>query len=292
MDRWREVKLDCGLLGPELTELMNIRFPVQQDDDKISAGNGLLRYLGLKIPEVSASAIKNNYPECYDMYAQVCYAGTYVPNERIRELIAMRTDKSEQELLCARLIASIPHPVSFRKFNCGSETAVVDPCFQLVLNLCTSNKTIAIKRNITDMNCMSFSSCNPEPYISYPRGVTLNSLRYAVTGQSISLKKFGLSLADAAVPAIAFCGNSFQFGAVYLVEPCFPMFVVLSRVLSPFSSHEEQLELCSWLVKFKKISLRTCDLIDRVDVLEDSSITKPMLDMSFFLNQFGTIWTT
>lgn len=30
MDRWREVKAECGLLGPELTELMNIRFPVQQ----------------------------------------------------------------------------------------------------------------------------------------------------------------------------------------------------------------------------------------------------------------------
>jgi hypothetical protein len=30
MDRWREVKNDCGLLGPELTVLMNIRFPVQQ----------------------------------------------------------------------------------------------------------------------------------------------------------------------------------------------------------------------------------------------------------------------
>jgi len=29
-DRWKCVKDDCGLTNPELTELMNIRFPVQQ----------------------------------------------------------------------------------------------------------------------------------------------------------------------------------------------------------------------------------------------------------------------
>ena len=31
MDRWKEeVRVDCGLVGPELSELMNIRFPIQQ----------------------------------------------------------------------------------------------------------------------------------------------------------------------------------------------------------------------------------------------------------------------
>ncbi len=30
MDRWREVKMECGLSGPELTELMNLMFPVQK----------------------------------------------------------------------------------------------------------------------------------------------------------------------------------------------------------------------------------------------------------------------
>jgi hypothetical protein len=30
MDRWRDVKTECGLTGPELTQLMNIIFPVQQ----------------------------------------------------------------------------------------------------------------------------------------------------------------------------------------------------------------------------------------------------------------------
>ena len=28
MDRWREVEIDFGLTGPELTQLMNIKFPV------------------------------------------------------------------------------------------------------------------------------------------------------------------------------------------------------------------------------------------------------------------------
>ena len=36
MDRWKEVKVDCGLLGPELTELMNIRFPIQQGKYQVS----------------------------------------------------------------------------------------------------------------------------------------------------------------------------------------------------------------------------------------------------------------
>ena len=29
MDRWREVKMECGLSGPELVQLMNARFPIQ-----------------------------------------------------------------------------------------------------------------------------------------------------------------------------------------------------------------------------------------------------------------------
>ena len=78
---------------------------------------------------------------------------------------------------------------------------------------------------------------------------------------AISLLDFGVKLENAVIPAIAFCGGVIQFGAVYLIDECFPVLVMLSDVLSPLGSYENQVEICTWLLRFYEFCENTYDLL-------------------------------
>jgi hypothetical protein len=90
--------------------------------------------LSVKVPDKSASRICNDNPEQYDIYAQICYADTYIPNERLRRMIESDVDIHSVMTLSSELRNIFIQPDSFRKVKNGSETMAVDTYLQLFLS--------------------------------------------------------------------------------------------------------------------------------------------------------------
>jgi len=77
-------------------------------------------------PDISASTISNKCPEKYDVFAQVCGAGTYIANVRLQELFELPVDPQQAIIFKCALERSLQFVDTFRKVAAGSETMIVD----------------------------------------------------------------------------------------------------------------------------------------------------------------------
>ena len=89
-----------------------------------------------------------------------------------------------------------------------------------------------------------------------------NQLISICGSSAMRLLDCGVDIENAVVPAIAFCGDAIQFGAVYLIDNSFPVLVMLSDVLSPVGSYDQQIELYIWLLRLFKFSEDTFDILN------------------------------
>ena len=233
-------------------------------------------------PELSASHIANKRQEFYDIYSQICYEGTYIPNGRLREMVSTSVDRDEAMLLRFNLLQSVcVFPDSFRDVNGGSETMVVSLMLQSMLSILTNgfDGIHFLTQSRTPKNYMS-NACMSEPKITFFRqpGVGVVTLATEAKGfgdscrccysqlitcggdAAIELCNQGVSIENVAIPVIAFTGLAIQFGAVYLMANSFPVLVMLSECLNPNGPIAMQLEISSWFIKFRAFYLQTCKL--------------------------------
>jgi len=87
----------------------------------------------LKKPKISASRIASDFPEKYDVFAQVCVANTYVANIRVQQLKDSSVDQGKAIEFQCELETSLKFVDTFRNIRGGSESAIVDSNLQRML---------------------------------------------------------------------------------------------------------------------------------------------------------------
>ena len=237
-------------------------------------------------PNVSASAIANTYPEKYDIFAQVCGAGTYIPNARLQALIGLEIDQQkiisckcdlERSLQCVDTFRNIPGE--------GSESTLVNCNLQSMLQNMAKfsvNNVSYTKINIMKASMHLAGSASPEHGLTFSGGSLPSALVVAGTavkavetslrkcypqlisicGSScIEMNRLGLSRENSVVPGIVMAGSTCQFLAVYLLKDNFPVLVALSPELNPFGTYEEQHAVAEWCLRLVSFADATADML-------------------------------
>ena len=224
----------------------------------------------LKKPKISASRIASDFPEKYDVFAQVCVANTYVANIRVQQLKDSPVDQVKAIEFQCELETSLKFVDTFRNIRGGSESAIVDYNLQRMLAIMakfSNGKLFSGKGNKSSNylassawpeHCLLANSRSPAPQIvigSEVKGIDA-SIRncypqlITVCGNSaIEMYRLGLQREDCVVPGIVMAGANVQFLAIYLIKDNFPVLVELSPELSPFRTLEEQTAIATWCLR-------------------------------------------
>jgi len=252
-------------------------------------------------PSLSASTIANSNQKIFDTFAQVCQAGTYIPNRRLQNLLL------DGELLKKRMFQHCLQNIlffvdTFRKMPGGNETYLADQNLQKILQSMAHYSDDRLECRKKNIECVYMaSSASPEHCLCYPhhssepivigaevKGVE-NSIRscypqllIACGCSSMKLKDLGVATEDAVVPGIAMAGSCIQFCAVYLVKNSFPVLVALSPELNPSGSYYEQEMIAEWCLRLVRFGIETGGLLDRVERVDALSPSKIILNMDEF----------
>eukprot|EP01038_Epipyxis_sp_PR26KG_P017574 gene17574-24398_t len=294
----------CEMLG---TNCRGLKHPRPPPDSQSVINNVKSNEILVSVPDKSASAIANKNREIYDLYSQICFPGTYIPNARLREMINNDVESSLVESLCSNLRSVWQLPDTFRSIKNGSETAVNDGVLQLLLQksidcIIDGPRNISVLKFNPDYNYLA-KSCNPEHSLVHIRG---GSLRFILLGteakgfeascrecysqlisiggsSAMRLFEVGLILEQSVVPVIAFTGNSIQFGAVYLMDCYFPVLVILSECLNPIGSLHTQHEIATWLIKLVRFSETTATILQHHSISRRENFKKmAVLSCAYF----------
>lgn len=89
-------------------------------------------------PKCSASTIANEAPDKYDIFAQVCGPGSYVPNTRLQQLLeAPFAEESATQFQC-KMVRSLVSVDTFRKVDRDGEPLIGDHNLQRMLSIMAS----------------------------------------------------------------------------------------------------------------------------------------------------------
>jgi hypothetical protein len=110
------------------------------------------------VPQLSASAIANRFPDLHDLYCQVCYPGTYVPNLRLREMVASEINMHNIVVVRSKLRSKWTQPDSYRSIEGGSETMVVDVVLQLLLGVLATSSPLSVAKCKSTNNFLAKSN--------------------------------------------------------------------------------------------------------------------------------------
>jgi hypothetical protein len=232
-------------------------------------------------PDVSASVIVNQKtdgaPHVYDVFAQVCGPGTYIPNTRLQRLVdgysLFNPHGIEVATIKSTLAQSLQYVNTFRNVNGGSETVIVDANLQRMLSIMASvsgNEFIAGKWACPPDKMYLAKTAKPETCL-YGRIPNLSdeiifigaeakgieaSIRMcypqliSICGSScIEMYRLGMKREDCVVLGIAMAGTSCQFCAVYLLNATFPVLVAITTELSPFGTIDQKKTITDWCLR-------------------------------------------
>ena len=233
--------------------------------------------------------IANSKPEVYDIFSHVCQPGTYIPNQRGREFIRLQPADNLVNAACMKLMESWREYDSFRDIVEGSETIVVDPNLQLVLNIIQNlvrypNNILSVEtfshpsasnylqKSMASKHCYTYEFDSRDYVVVGCEAKGLESSIRKCYSQLISLcgssaidmVQRGIRIEDAVVPpGIATAAGGFQICLVYLLKPCFPVIVAVTNLLNPLGSFEDQKELSRWLLRCYMFGVETVNIICR-----------------------------
>lgn len=270
--------------------------------------------MNLGKPPVSASSIANQQRYLYDIFSLPCSSETYIPNKRIRNLLAHYNsslnddclNNIESSLRCLNSLHTWSYPAG------GSETNIVHRYLESYLNIIhnLSNQQLPLNTSVTTAGLTIplhlASASKPEPRIelnghiliaSEAKGV--ESSHYPALTQgfevggdgAVYLRRF-ISLEDSVVPVILSYGTFFQIFAVYLLPENFPVMIELSGPIS-YLTLSGRLSLARWAVVLNDFYLQTINLLPPVDLKKNKkmSVVKISLSQTLFykpiLNNFN-----
>jgi hypothetical protein len=239
-------------------------------------------------PDASASAIadpyKTGFAHTYDIFAQVCGVGTYLPNKRLQRLVdgAYWIEQADIIKFRSLLMPKLLCVDTFRNVIEGSETKVtkhnIEKIFSVMKLFCGNeleldtqkswpDEMIHLARSATAEACLTISLPGMQFQVAagssevkrieasirtcYPQLVTICG------SSSIELHRLGLSRDDSVVLGIALAGASCQFCATYLIANNFPVFVTLSPELGLFDTFEDQNLIAKWCLTFVAFCIET-----------------------------------
>lgn len=258
-----------------------------------------------RITECSASTIANSKRNLYDVFTPPCVYGTFIPNERLRQLSASLESLSKTSNIAVYgasflknnflMQQAVPYPAG------GGETKVNDPNLQVYCNYVLSRAnaligqsssssggdglTFTLKKNSTGWNFNFVLACdnsNPEYFIqaiqtrcvvigSEAKGVEHSHLEslpqvLQLCGDSaLFLRRRGLAIDECVVPGIVVVGETFQIVGVYLMPAHFPVLVNVS----PPISLTETLMLAVWAEALAMFACETLSLVTRCGTVDD-----------------------
>ena len=253
-------------------------------------------------PEKSASVIKNSYPDVYDVFGHVCRAGTYVPNSRIRDMLHYNPPQETVQYLADCFARGLQYADTYKPIADGSETMLIDPNLQFVLNCLVVNhgeNRCAVTKLVTSGSVLCKNS-HGEHCISTMPGRTKQKVLIGseVKGVEASIEecysqcttvcgdaafellRSGLKLEDCVIPGFMMAGTVCQFCAVYLIHDMFPVMVALSNVLCTIGTIEEQREIAVWHLRLVDHAQRTVNLLGRVQAPLDMSLVPSLAQLN------------
>jgi hypothetical protein len=234
-------------------------------------------------PDKSASAIKNNNPEIYDVFGHVCRSGTFVPNRRIRDLVRYSPPQESSQELADLLAHGLLYTDTYKPIVGGSETMLIDLNLQFVLETvvrihgegrCMSAK-IATNKSVLSKSAHSEHCITSMPGQATQKvlvGTEVKGLEASIEecysqcttvcgDAAVELRRCGLSQENCVVPGFMMAGTVCQFCAVYLMADMFPVLVMLSDVLSTIGSVEQQLEIAKWHLRLVLHAKQSVELL-------------------------------
>ena len=270
-----------------------------------------------KRSKISASQIANKQGGYYDMFSTVCFADSFIPNERLRLLVRRCNDETNSKraiILSWELNQLFYTNETFRPMADGSETRVLNPNLQRTLDISlklTENTSLFyIQERFSCGNflasatiaepCIACSLPNVKSHIPLvgcevkgeeaSARVSEPQLMSITGGAAINLRLLGLSIEDSCVPAISLTGEGFRFYAVYLMRDTFPVLTAISRTFNPVT---ETLAIASWLLNIVEFAEETFKLISALTEYRVPTPTgnETVLDISsYFFKPIRNIW--
>jgi len=176
---------------------------------------------------------------------------------------------------------------TFRPIGGGSESNVLEPNLQIILNLLlklSENTNLYVTRETFSCGNFLASATKPEPCFTCSilnvmehipvvgvevKGeeasarVSQPQLISIAGGAAINLRLLGLKFEDSCVPGISLTGAGFQFYAVYLMQDTFPVLTEISRTFNPVT---EALAISTWLLNIVEFAGKTQKLLSELKV--------------------------
>lgn len=239
-------------------------------------------------PNKSASTIANTSPGTYDVYAQVCGPGTFLPNARLRALLDSTPNDALVDQCLYALQRSLKFVDSFQNISGGSETVLVEENVQQLLKIIVkhggaANQLVHLKLRSEKVKSCLARSMLPEHCLysedrqayykevvfvgSEAKGLEASlfkcypQLLSVCSTSCVEMFRLGLSRELCVVPGLAMTGSCCQICAVYLCEDCFPVLVALTPHLSLLGTSEEQRQIAQWCVRLASFGVDTLSLL-------------------------------
>ena len=287
------------------SHIFHICILLAKDTETVHAEGADINSAILNKPDMSASAIAKKNPEKYDIFAQICAAGSYFDNARLQDLVDLAVDQPLVTSFRCALCEYLQYVDTFRNIPGGSESALVDCNLQHMLALmaiyskgkltCTKTNTIQkdsmyLAGSASPEHCLQFISrslSSPQVVIgSEVKGVEasvrtcLPQLISVCGSRCIEMHRLGLNREACVVPGIVVAGASCQFYAMYLLKDTFPVLVALSPELSLFGTLQEELKIAEWCLRLVSFASATGDQLLLSHETKRASVVAVRLNMT------------
>lgn len=241
-----------------------------------------LPVVGFRKSDLSASEVARNAPEAIAPFSQFLFSNGYIPNQRLRRLLSTTwRDRNQEDLqlqtfhkFCGNLRERHDGTPKFFISDKATEDLIVLPyflkvCRELIyaLKQLAPNLSLLFQHELVNMTDYFAASCKPEPVFtilknggshdilvgSEVKGLEKSTYRcfsqvfMVCANAAISLRLRGVDVKNCVIPGICYAGDGFRFVAVYLVEPTWPVMVVLSDALDVRG--ESVITIADWLFR-------------------------------------------
>jgi hypothetical protein len=238
-------------------------------------------------PNYSASQLLlSDNASVYDVFFHPCGPETYMPNPRLA-VISLEL-YSDLELNSYEYhLRDLLFPDCWVDAPGGTETNISDKSVQKVVDLVAKRMSEKYRRQTTVRNnkpsftMVMASKSKPEQYmnttatggfevivlVSEGKGIESSSrncmLQFLqIAGDAaLQLRRFGLDREDCVVVGPICFGEFIQICGVYLLEPCFPVLVVLSDPICCYHGSCKRQLLANWIFRMAAFAEKTIQLV-------------------------------
>lgn len=230
------------------------------------------------IRDLSASVIAAKRTEILSPFSLVIYPGGYIPNKRVRDL-AKSIPSRTSDTVVNDFVKHHQSP----KFFISDKSTEKQICLDFFHAICqrlialfedTANIVYKYDTPTSLTDYFAKKSAHPQPLFMTGGAITLcsevkghNTSTYRCFSQvfmccanaALALRRKGLPLEQCVVPGVCFAGDGFRFVAVYLIEPSWPVMVVLSDSLD---IQGDSLKIVGdWLIRLIDFALATSKML-------------------------------